>query len=331
MHPTKPLLTVCLPLIAVALGACGGSSNASGGGSKVSLVAYSTPKEAYSEIIPAFEKTPAGKGVTVTQSYGNSGDQARAIVAGQPASVAALSLEPDIEKLVKAKLVAPDWDATPTKGIVTRSVVVIAVRKGNPKHITGFDDLAKPGIKVLTPNPFTSGGARWNVMAAYGSQIAEGKTPAQADDYLAKLFKNVVVQDKAARDATQNFASGKGDALISYENEAITAQHNGVKLDYVIPDATILIENPIAALTNAGPKAKAFVAYATSRPAQKVFAAKGYRSIIPALVDKKAYPDPPKEFTIAKFGGWDVVSKKFFDPTSSVMQKIEAGLGVSTS
>jgi sulfate/thiosulfate-binding protein len=317
--------------LAAGLAACGSSDSASGGGSsKLSLVAYSTPKEAYEQIIPAFEKSPAGAGTSFTQSYGNSGDQARAIISGLPADVAALSLEPDITKLVKDKLVAPGWKSTPTKGIVTRSVVALSVRPGNPKHITGWADLVKPGIEVLTPNPFTSGGARWNVMAAYGAQIQQGKTEAQATDYLQRLFKNVVVQDKSAREALQSFTSGKGDVLISYENEAITARQKGEKLDYVIPDETILIENPIAATTKAAAKARAFVRYATSEPAQKIFAAKGYRSVIPSLVDKTIYPDPPKEFTITKFGGWDEVMKKFFDPQDSVMQRIDKSLGVST-
>jgi sulfate/thiosulfate transport system substrate-binding protein len=317
--------------LAVALAACGSSGSGSGGGpSKLSLVAYSTPKEAYEEIIPAFEKTPAGAGTDFTESYGNSGDQARAIISGLPTDVAALSLEPDIAKLVKEKLVDPGWKSTPTKGIVTRSVVALSVRPGNPKHISGWADLVKPGIEVLTPNPFTSGGARWNVMAAYGAEIEQGKTEAQASDYLQRLFKNVVVQDKSAREALQSFTSGKGDVLISYENEAITARQKGEQLDYVIPDETILIENPIAATTNAGPKAQAFVKYVTSQPAQKIFAAKGYRSVIPSLVDKKSYPDPPKKFTITKFGGWHAVMKKFFDPQDSVMQRIEKSLGVST-
>jgi sulfate/thiosulfate-binding protein len=227
--------------LAAGLAACGSSDSASGGGSsKLSLVAYSTPKEAYEQIIPAFEKTPAGAGTSFTQSYGNSGDQARAIISGLPADVAALSLEPDITKLVKDKLVVPGWKSTPTKGIVTRSVVALSVRPGNPKHITGWADLVKPGIEVLTPNPFTSGGARWNVMAAYGAQIQQGRSEAQATDYLQRLFKNVVVQDKSAREALQSFTSGKGDVLISYENEAITARQKGEKLDYVIPDETIL-------------------------------------------------------------------------------------------
>jgi sulfate transport system substrate-binding protein len=329
---TKIVLTLVVFALAGVLAACGGSgdSKAAGGSSKLSLVAYSTPKEAYDEIIPAFAKTPAGAGTTFTPSYGNSGDQARAVIAGLPTDVAALSLEPDITKLVKENLVAPSWKSTPTKGIVTRSVVVLCVRPGNPKHIRGWADLVKPGIQVLTPNPFTSGGARWNVMAAYGAQIEQGSSQAQATDYLQKLFKNVVVQDKSAREALQSFTSGKGDVLISYENEAITARQKGEKLDYVIPDETILIENPIAATLRAGPKAQAFVKYATSKPAQTIFAAKGYRSIIPALVDPKTYPVPPKEFDITKFGGWDAVMKTFFDPKSSVMQRVEQNLGVST-
>jgi sulfate transport system substrate-binding protein len=331
MRPTKPLLAISVVLAATAIAACGDGAGSSGGGSKLALVAYSTPKEAYEEIIPAFAKTPAGTGVTFTQSYGNSGDQARAVIAGLPADVAALSLEPDISKLVKAKLVAADWNATPTKGIVTRSVVALAVRPGNPKHISSWDDLAKPGVEVLTPNPFTSGGARWNVMAAYGAQIEEGKTEAQAVAYLGKLFQNVVVQDKSAREALQSFTAGKGDVLISYENEAITARQKGEKLDYVIPDDTILIENPIAATISGGAKAKAFVDFATSEPAQRIFAAKGYRAVIDSLVDAKTYPKPKGLFDIAKLGGWDTVMTRFFDPKDSVMQKIEAGLGVGTT
>ena len=330
MTSLKPLFALLLLVPAAAMSGCGDAADSAGGGSKLSLVAYSTPKEAYEEIIPAFAKTAEGDGVTFTQSYGNSGDQARAIIAGLPTDVAALSLEPDISKLVKEGLVAADWNSTPTKGIVTRSVVALAVRPGNPKNINGWADLVKPGIEVLTPNPFTSGGARWNVMAAYGAQIEQGASEAQAEAYLQKLFRNVVVQDKSARESLQNFTGGKGDVLISYENEAITAQQKGEKLDYILPDETILIENPIAPLTKAGAKAKAFVGYATSEPAQKVFAAKGYRSVIDALVDEQKYPDPPKQFDITKFGGWDAVMKKFFDPKDSVMQRIEQGLGVST-
>jgi sulfate transport system substrate-binding protein len=191
----------------------------------------------------------------------------------------------------------------------------------------------KPGVEVITPNPFTSGGARWNVMAAYGSQIAQGKSEAQATDYLTQLFKNVSVQDKAARDSLQTFTGGKGDVLIAYENEAITAQQKGEKLDYVIPDQTILIENPIAVTSDSksADKAKAFVNYLWTKPAQKIFAEKGYRPVDKSLVDPKKYPQPKDEFTIAKFGGWATVSDKFFDKDKGVMAEIEKGLGVSTA
>ena len=331
MHRTIQLaasLAIVLP--AVAVGACGGPATTSGSASKLNLVAYSTPKEAYEEVVPAFKRTAAGRGVSFTQSYGNSGDQARAVIAGLPADIAALSLEPDITKLVKEKLVAADWKSTPTKGIVTRSVVALAVRPGNPKNIRGWADLVRPGIEVLTPNPFTSGGARWNVMAAYGAQLEQGRSAAQAVDYLERLFKNVAVQDKSARESLQNFTAGKGDVLISYENEAITAKQKGEKLEYVIPDETILIENPIAATTSAGDTAKAFIEYVTSAPAQRIFAAKGYRSVIDELVDEQAYPEPAKLFDITRLGGWDSVMKEFFDPKDSVMQRIEASLGVGT-
>jgi sulfate/thiosulfate-binding protein len=329
MHSIRTsIVAAAVALVALSVAACG-SSNSSAG--TLALVAYSTPKEAYAQIIPAFQKTAAGKGVDFTQSYGNSGDQARAIISGLDADIAALSLEPDITKLVKEGKVPAGWrSATDTKGIVTRSVVVIAVRKGNPKKIRSWADLVRPGVSVLTPNPFTSGGARWNVMAAYGAQIAQGSSEAQATAYLQQLFKHVKVQDKSAREALQSFTGGAGDALISYENEAITARQKGEAIDYVVPDRTILIENPIAATSDAGAKAKAFIDYATSKPAQMIFASKGYRSIIPSLVDKRTFPDPPGLFRITRFGGWDAVMKKFFDPDNSVMQRIEKGLGVGT-
>src|SRR6476646_7015012 len=175
------LVSILALLITVpALAACGGSSTASsGGGGKLNLIAYSTPKEAYAALIPAFNKTAAGKGVSFTQSYGPSGDQARAVQAGLPADIVALSLAPDVNKLVDAKKVASGWDQGADKGMVTNSVVVFAVRKGNPKNIKTWDDLTKPGVQVIEPNPFASGGARWNVMAAYGAQRAQGKSDAQ--------------------------------------------------------------------------------------------------------------------------------------------------------
>jgi sulfate/thiosulfate-binding protein len=318
-------------VLAVLVAGCGGgdTSGSSGDGAKLTLVAYSTPREVYEDLIPAFAKTKAGSGVTFDQSYASSGEQSRAVESGLPADVVAFSLEPDVTRLVEADLVAPDWADDEHKGMVSNSVVVLAVRKGNPKGIQGWDDLVRDDVEVITPNPFTSGGARWNVMAAYGAQLEQGKSKAEAIAYLRKLFHNVPVQDKSARESLQTFAGGKGDVLIAYENEAITAQQKGEELEYVIPDETILIENPIAVVSesDAPEQAKAFVDYARSEPAPKVFAEKGYRSLLPDLVDAKRYPKPASLFTIEKFGGWDAVMRDFFDRDAGTVADIERDLG----
>jgi sulfate/thiosulfate transport system substrate-binding protein len=335
MNPRKLIQIAIVPaLLALAAAGCGGTSDSGGGsGGKVALVTYSTPKEAYSEVIPAFKKSPEGKDVGFSQSYGASGDQERAVESGLPADVVALSLALDVNKLVKKGLVAEDWDKGTYGGFVTNSVVVFAVRKGNPKNIKTWDDLIKPGVQVLEPNPFTSGGAKWNVMAAYGSQIEQGKTPAQALDYLKALFKNVVVQDKSAREALQTFSAGKGDVLLAYENEAIAGQQAGQDLDYVVPDQTILIQNPIAVTTDAKNKAKAqaFVDFTTTPEAQKIFVSKGYRPVVASANDPSKFPDPPGLFKIDKFGGWSKVNDEFFDPDKGKVAEIEKDLGVSTS
>jgi sulfate/thiosulfate transport system substrate-binding protein len=326
MNPKRavPLLALAS---ALALSACGSS----GSSKTINLVAYSTPQAAYAALIPAFQKTAAGKGVKFTQSYGASGDQSRAVAAGQPASVVNLSLQPDVTKLVTAGLVPASWNANSTKGFVTDSVAVIIVRKGNPKHITGWDDLVKKGIQVLTPNPFSSGSAKWNIAAAYGAELAEGKTPAEADAYLKALFHNVVSQDTSARNALQTFLAGKGDALIDYESEAIADQKKGSAISYVIPKQTILIQNPIAITTKGDtPAAKAFVSFLLSPAGQAIWAANGYRPVISGVTGATSFPTPTDLFTIATLGGWTAVNKQFFDPTSGIVTKIEAGLGVST-
>jgi sulfate/thiosulfate-binding protein len=295
----------------------------------LSLVAYSTPKEAFTQIIPAFQQTPAGKGINVQQSYGASGDQAHAVIAGLPADVVDLSLEPDLKLLVQAGLVDKTWKNNAYNGIVTRSVVVFVVRNGNPKHIKDWGDLVKPGVEVLTPNPFTSGGARWNVMAAYGAQLRKKKTPAQAVKYLDTLFHHVAVQDKSAREALQTFLGGKGDVLLTYENEAKLALAKGQAAYYVIPKATIRIDNPLAVLkTSKSPaQAKAFAKFLYSPTAQRIFATTGYRPVNRSIIKEFNFPVRPQMFTIDYLGGWDKVEKKFFDPNNSVMAKIERGLG----
>lgn len=299
----------------------------------LTLVAYSTPREAYAAIIPAFQKTPAGHGVRFQTSYGGSGEQSRAVAAGLPADIVAFSLEPDITRLVKAGLVARDWNKDPFHGMVTDSVVVLAVRPGNPKHIHTWNDLLKPGVEVITPNPFTSGGARWNVMAAYGAQLRQGKSPTAAVAYLRALFGHISVQDKSARESMQTFAGGKGDVLIAYENEAITAQHNGVKLQYIIPAQTILIENPVAVTTTTAHlvQARAFVDFLWTPTAQRLFGEKGYRPVLASVAKgfSYRYRTPPGLFTITGLGGWTSVSRKFFDPQNGIVAQIERERGVS--
>jgi sulfate/thiosulfate-binding protein len=319
-----------LAAVALLLAGCGGSGG-SGGGDKLTLVAYSTPREAYEQLIPAFQKTEAGKGVSFSQSYGSSGDQSRAIQNGLAGDVVALSLEPDMTKLVDAGLVAKDWNAGEHKGMVTDSVVVLVVRKGNPKNIRTWDDLVKPGIEVIEPNPFTSGGAKWNIMAAYGAQLKAGKTHEQAVAWLEQLFRNVPVQDKSAREALQTFIGGKGDVMLAYENEAITAQQKEQAVDYVVPDSTILIENPIAVVTRSrnATAAKAFVDYLRSADAQRIFADKGYRPVNEQVAATADFPKPPGLFTIDDLGGWAEVNKTFFDKDSGIVADIERKVGVS--
>jgi len=319
-----------VPVLAASaiLAACGSSSS---GGKTVGLVAYSTPESAYAALIPAFQATATGKGVSFTQSYGASGDQSRAVLAGQPANVVNFSLTPDVTKLVKAGLVSPSWNAGPTHGFVTESVVVFIVRKGNPKGITTWDDLVKPGVKVITPNPLSSGSARWNIMAAYGAQLKEGKTPAQATAYLAALLKNTVAQPTSAREALETFLSGEGDVLLDYESEAIPDEKKGDSIDYVIPSATLLIQNPIAVVTRGGTNAnaQAFVNYLISPAGQTIWASKGYRPVIASLVDPKVFPTPPQLFTIDSLGGWTNVTNQFFASPGGIVTKIEQGQGVS--
>ena len=255
------VIFAALAALVVASG-CGGTSSAAGEGSaggKLTLVAYSTPQEAYDEIIPAFQQTPQGKGVEFEQSYGASGEQSRAVEAGLPADVVEFALDSDITRLVDAGLVDSTWNQNQYKGIVTNSVVTLMVRPGNPKHITSFDDLARNDVEVIDPNPATSGGARWNIMAIYGSQIAEGKSPAQAQDFVKQVLANTSVQDSSARDSLQTFSSGKGDVLVGYENEALTAKSEGEDIEYVTPASTIKIENPVAVTTDAAPEAQKFL------------------------------------------------------------------------
>ena len=328
----KWLLVLALTAAVVAslamLAACGG-----GGGSTVALVAYSTPREAYAELIPAFQKTAAGTDVGFDESYGSSGEQSRAVEAGLPADAVEFSLEPDMTRLVDAGLVGPDWNQNEYDGFVTRSVVVLVVRKGNPKGIQGWTDLTREGVEVIEPNPFTSGGAKWNIMAAYGAQLKQGRSEEEAKAYLKDLFDHVPVQDKSAREALQTFVGGKGDVLLSYENEAIAAQQAGEDVDYVVPAETILIENPLAVTEDAQSRetAQAFYDFLYTPEAQAIFVKHGYRPVVDGVDGADSFPTPASLFTIADLGGWAQVNEAFFATDGSVMSDIEETLGISTS
>src|SRR3954453_190181 len=240
---------------ALGLSACGSSSSAGSSSSsaaagaksvELNVVGFSVIKSAYDQLGTEFAKTPAGAGVTFKGSYGASGAQSRAVIAGQKADVVAFSLAPDLKNVVDAGLVDAGWDEGPSKGILSDSVVVIAVRKGNPKGIKGWADLIKPGIGIVTPDPATSGSAKWNLLAAYAQALGPAKDEAAAKAYLGGFIKNVVSWNDSGRAATDSFTKGTGDVLISYENEAIAARAAGVELDYIVPDSTLLIENPAA-------------------------------------------------------------------------------------
>jgi sulfate/thiosulfate-binding protein len=334
-------------LVAISVTGCGGSSDAasstgggasSGGGAKtqLALVAYSTPKKAYDALTAAFAQTAAGKGVGFGESFGASGSQSRAVDSGQPADVVAFSTTPDMTRLVKDKLVASSWDANPEKGMSSDSVVVFVVRKGNPKHITGWDDLIKKGVDVITPNPSTSGSARWNILAGYGAELKEGKTPAQALAYAKTLLtNNVSVQDSSASSALQTFTSGKGDVLLDYESDAIAAEKAGDAIQYVVPKQTILIQTPIAVTVKSShaTQAKAFLSWQWSPAGQTIWAQQGYRPVLASVAKKFAskFPTPPQLFTISALGGWKKAKTEFFDPSSGSITKIEQAAGVPTA
>lgn len=333
---------VAVSLSAVALAACGGGSDSSGGGStQLSLVAYSVPKAADGALQKAFEKTTDGKGVSFKESYGASGDQSRSVVSGLKADVVHFSLTPDITRLVDEGLVAKDWDQTSTKGILSTSVVSIIVRKGNPKNIKTFADLAKPGIGIVTPNPGSSGSARWNILAAYQEQIANGASEADAEAYLKKVFANVEALPGSGRDATTAFQGGTGDVLLSYENEAIFARQSGEDIEYVIPEKNLLIENPGAVTTSAPASATKFLEFGESAAGQEVFAQYGFRPVegvsgvkvgeVKGANDPSApFPKIGELFTIdSTFGGWDAANKKFFDENDGIITKIIAESGKS--
>ena len=311
----------------------GSDSGSSSGGGELAVVGYSTPEAVYEEALePGFEASSEGEGVSFSNSFGASGDQSRAVVAGQSAAVVHFAQAGDMERLVEeGGLVAKDWESQEYDGIAQDSVVVIMTRKGNPEGIQSFDDLLSKDVDVITPNPFSSGSARWNIMAVYGNALHQGKSPDQALDAVKQLLEKTVVQPGSARDALAAFTQGEGDVLLGYENEAIKAQDEGEDIDYVIPPSTILIETPIAVTVDAPESAQAFLDYIWSDEGQEIWAENGYRPVNPKLVDPKQFPTPKDLFTIDEFGGWGKVNDEFFDDETGSVADIEKELGVSTS
>jgi len=337
-------------LVALVVAGCGGgsssssssgsgseeSSGGSSGGAKLSVVGYSTPESVYTETLqPAFEKTPQGKGVSFSDSFGASGDQSRAVAAGQPASIVHFSTGSDMERLVEeGEIVSKDWEKQPNKGIATTSVVVILVEKGNPLGIKSFKDLEEnEEAEVITPNPFSSGSARWNIMAVYGSAIEEGASEEEALEAVKTVLEKTQAQPGSGRDAFNAFKEGEGNVLLTYENEAIKAEKEGEEVEYVIPPYTIEIETPIAVTKEAPePQAEDFLKFLWSNEGQELWAENGYRPVNKSLVNPEQFPEPEKGlFQIAKFGGWSKVKEEFFDEENGSVAKIEEELGYPTT
>ncbi len=328
---SRRLAAIAATTAVAALGVTACSSPATGS-SSVTLVGFSTPKPAYDALAAAFEKTSAGKGVTFAPTYGPSGTESKAILAGQQkADYVALSTGSDMTALVPSK-VASGWDSTPTKGFAAQSVVVIVVRKGNPLHITGWDDLIKPGVKIVTPDPASSGSAKWNLLAAYEHVISDGGTPAQASAYVKQFFAHVTSRAESGSVAATQFESGTGNVLISYESEAITARQKGEDLDYIVPDESVLIQTPAAITKSASKSAKSFLSFVESADGQKIFAGTGWRPALDgvdpgtvkgAIDPSNPYPTVSKLTTVASLGGWDTVNTKFFGDTG-IITKLDA-------
>ena len=320
--PRRVLAALLTLVLGTALAAAG-TASARTSDTKLSLVGYAVPREALGAVIKAWQQTPDGRDVSFTQSYGASGDQARAVAAGLKADVVQLSTGLDIQTLVEAGLVDPKWNRQSAKGIATNSIVVFAVRDGNPKKIRNWSDLVKPGVGIVTPNPQSSGAAKWNVMAAYGAQRRLGKTDKQATTFVEKLFRNVVSLDTSGRNATNSFLAGRGDVFITYENEARLA-----KLQYVIPRQTLLIEAPIAVIKTSENRdvANRFIRFTKTAEAQRIFAQYGFRPLVPSVYKEfeKQYPRRPGIFEIDDkyLGGWLAIDKKWFDPDKGIWSGI---------
>ena len=332
----RTALSALAAAAALVVAGCGGASDstdsadsaaAGAGSTKLSLVAYAVPKVGFDKVIPLFGKTDAGAGISFSQSYGASGDQSRKVASGLTTDVVNFSVEPDVTKLVEQGLVADDWNAGPNAGVAFGSVVTIVTRKGNPKNIRTWDDLLEPGIDVVTPNPFSSGSAKWNLLAPYAEKSAGGENVKAGLAYLEKLIsEHVKVQPKSGREASETFLQGSGDVLLSYENEALFIERNGEPVEHVTPDTTFKIENPVAVTSGSKhpQEAKAFVDFLFTPEAQKGWAQAGFRPVDAAVAKQFAadFPTPVKLYEIADLGGWGKVNDELFDPDKGSVAKI---------
>jgi sulfate/thiosulfate-binding protein len=295
--------------------------------STVNLYAYAVPKVGFDQLIPAFQATEAGKGVQFQQSYGASGDQSRKVEAGAEADFVNFSVEPDVTRLVKAGLVDASWNANASKGLPFGSVVTIIVREGNPKGIKDWDDLLRPGVEVVTPNPFSSGSAKWNLLAPYAAKSNGGADEAAGLAYISELVgEHVKIQPKSGREATESFLQGSGDVLLSYENEALFIERKGDPVEHVTPPQTFKIENPAAVVSKGrnAEKATAFNDFLYTPQAQRLWAQAGFRPVDPTVAKEFAadFPEPDKLWTIDDLGGWKTVDGSLFTKDVGSIAKI---------
>ncbi|MDI9952350.1 sulfate ABC transporter substrate-binding protein [Rhodococcus sp. IEGM 1305] len=323
---SRSLLTALVTLGAVALTACSGgasdtvggdSAGADGSAGTINLYAYAVPKPGFDKLIPAFNATDEGKGVAFQPSYGASGDQSRKVKDGAEADFVNFSVEPDITRLVDAGLVDKSWNQDAYNGIPFGSVVTIVVREGNPKNIRDWDDLLRPDVEVVTPNPFSSGSAKWNLLAPYAAKSNGGQDPEAGLAYITSLVNDhVKIQPKSGREASEAFLQGTGDVLLSYENEALFIEGNGDPVEHVTPPTTFKIENPVAVLSNSKnlEKANAFKDFLYTTEGQKLWGEAGFRPVDPAVATEFAdkFPEPAKLWTIADLGGWSKVDSEVF-------------------